>query len=47
MGPAGAENPQTVLERMENARLQAVQSGSETIRALVEDAWAEQCSQHH
>ena len=47
MGPGGAENPQSALERMENARLQAVQAGSETIRALVEDGWAEQCSQHH
>ncbi len=47
MGPAGAENPQSALERMENARLRAVQAGTETIRALVEDGWAEQCSQHH
>jgi len=47
MGPAGAESPQSALERMENARLQAVQAGSETVRALVEDGWAEQCSQHH
>ena len=47
MGPTGAEHPQSALERMENARLQAVQAGSETIRALVEDGWAEQCSQHH
>ena len=47
MGPTGAENPQSSLERMENSRLQAVQAGSETIRALVEDGWAEQCSQHH
>ena len=47
MGPAGAENPQSVLEQMENARLLAVQAGSETIRALVEDGWGEQCSQHH
>ncbi len=47
MGSAGAENPQSALELMENARLQAVQAGSETVRALVEDGWAEQCSQHH
>ena len=47
MGPTGAENPQSALERMENARLRAVQAGSETIRALVEDGWAEQCAQHH
>lgn len=47
MGSAGAQNPQSALERMENARLQAVQAGSETIRALVEDGWAEQCAQHH
>lgn len=47
MGSAGAENPQSALERVQNARLQAVQAGSETIRALVEDGWAEQCSQHH
>ncbi|MCY4113715.1 MAG: hypothetical protein OXG33_07255 [Chloroflexi bacterium] len=47
MGAAGAEDPQSPLERMENSRLQAVQAGSETVRALVEDEWSEQCSQHH
>ena len=46
MGPDGAANPQSALERMENARLAAVQAGSETVRALVEDVWGEQCAQH-
>ena len=46
MGTNGAANPQSALERMENARLAAVQASSETVRALVEDVWAEQCAQH-
>ena len=46
MGANGAVNPQSALERMENTRLAAVQAGSETVRALVEDVWGEQCAQH-
>ena len=46
MGPDGAADPQSSLERMENARLTTVQAGSETVRALVEDVWAQQCAQH-
>ncbi len=46
MGPDGAANPQSSLERMENTRLATVQAGSETVRALVEDVWGEQCAQH-
>ena len=46
MGPDGAADPQSSLERMENTRLATVQAGSETVRALVEDVWGEQCAQH-
>lgn len=43
-GPDGLEAPLTALERMENARLDALQAGYETIRAVVEDIWGTQCA---